>query len=147
MYMPNHKSNRALMTSFSEKTSGYSQLVSEIIYDPQQPFVLYLLLPFLQQLLLQPRWQFWSGPEGRISRRWLAQSGLPEHKIVQAVNMPSEKMLATTIKTLRSGNYSAAVIWTNEVLSQKERKLLEEAAQYGDSYCFIMRSYCDSFPN
>lgn len=147
MYMPNHKSECTLMSSFDDKTSCYSQLVSEIIYDPQQPFVLYLLLPFLQQLLLQPRWQFWSGPEGRISRKWLAQSGLPEHKIVQAVNMPVEKMLITTVKTLRSGNYSAAVIWTNEALSLKERKLLEDAAQYGDSYCFIMRSNYNSFPN
>lgn len=112
-------------------------LVSEIAYDPQQPFVMNLLLPFLQQLAEQPRWQLWLAPQYKLSRAWLTNVGLPENKIMQMPKLDNEKTIITMEKALASGNFSSVLAWLPNIdASAKDR--LQKAAEIGNSYGFIM---------
>ncbi len=42
-----------------------------------------LLLPLLQQLGQQSRWQLWLTPQQKLSREWVQASGLPLTKVMQ----------------------------------------------------------------
>lgn len=114
-------------------------LVSEIAYDPQQPFVLNLLLPFLQQLAEQPRWQLWLAPQYKLSRSWLTNVGLPENKIMQMTKLNYEQTIITMEKALSSGNFSSVLAWLPEV-DDAVRDRSQKAAEQGNSYGFIMIS-------
>ncbi|CAK8736795.1 Cell division inhibitor SulA [Sodalis praecaptivus] len=57
--------------------------ISEVVYIEDQPVVGHILLPLLRQLGLQSRWLLWLTSSRRLSRPWLAQSGLPLQKVVQ----------------------------------------------------------------
>lgn len=114
-------------------------LVSEIAYDPQQPFVLNLLIPFLQQLAEQPRWQLWLAPQYKLSRSWLTNVGLPENKIMQMTKLDYSQTIVTMEKALSSGNFSTVLAWLPEV-SDEIKTRLQQAAEKGNSYGFIMIS-------
>ncbi|AKJ43859.1 hypothetical protein QQ39_11060 [Pragia fontium] len=115
-----------------------ANLVSEIVYDPQNPFTLHLLLPFLQQLGQQPRWQLWLSPERRLNRYWINSLGLPEKKTV-ALNTTSIEMSVEMIeKALKSGNFSSVIAWLPSMAPNVKEKL-RQAAVDGDCYCFILQ--------
>ncbi|STV46380.1 cell division inhibitor [Klebsiella pneumoniae subsp. ozaenae] len=41
-----------------------------------------LLLPLLQQLGQQSRWQLWLTPQQKLSREWVQSAGLPLSKVM-----------------------------------------------------------------
>lgn len=115
-------------------------LVSEINYDQEQPFVLHLLLPFLQQLAEQPRWQLWLTPQQKLSRQWLMNVGLPESKIVQIPKADPINNVEAMEKALASGNFSAVLAWIPN-LSADDKERLQRAAEIGNAYGFIMNPH------
>lgn len=47
-------------------------LISEVVYREDQPLLTQLLLlPLLQQLGQQSRWQLWLTPQQKLSREWV----------------------------------------------------------------------------
>lgn len=113
-------------------------MVSEIAYDEQQPLVLHLLLPFLQQLAQQPRWQLWLTPQQKLSRHWLMSVGLPENKIMQMPHCDYEHTVLMMEKALASGNYSTVLAWL-PYIDEATHLRLQRAAEQGNAYGFIMR--------
>ncbi|MDE5206174.1 SulA-like leucine-rich domain-containing protein [Citrobacter amalonaticus] len=66
----------------SEKAS--TGLISEVVYREDQPMMTQLLLlPLLQQLGQQSRWQLWLTPQQKLSREWVQSAGLPLTKVMQ----------------------------------------------------------------
>ena len=58
-------------------------LISEVVYREDQPMMTQLLLlPLLQQLGQQSRWQLWLTPQQKLSREWVQASGLPLTKVM-----------------------------------------------------------------
>ncbi|AWH87129.1 SOS-induced cell division inhibitor SulA [Limnobaculum parvum] len=115
-----------------------SRQVSEIIYDPQNPFTLHLLLPFLQQLGHQPRWQLWLSPERRLNRYWINSLGLPENKTIGLNSVSTESGIEMMEKALRSGNFSSVIAWL-PAMSMTLKERLNQAAKEGDCYGFILQ--------
>lgn len=67
--------------SGEQNTNG---LISEIVYREDQPMMTQLLLlPLLQQLGQQSRWQLWLTPQQKLSREWVQSAGLPLSKVMQ----------------------------------------------------------------
>jgi len=58
-------------------------LISEVVYREDQPMMTQLLLlPLLQQLSQQSRWQLWLTPQQKLSRAWVRSAGLPLSKLM-----------------------------------------------------------------
>ncbi|EHD20992.1 MULTISPECIES: SOS-induced cell division inhibitor SulA [Brenneria] len=114
-------------------------MISEIVYNADQPIVTYILLPLLQQLGAQSRWLLWLSPQQKLSRPWLQQSGLPLDKIVQLNHINPLLTVDAMEKALLTGNYSAVLCWLPDDLTEKEKVRLRQAALSGNSYGFIMR--------
>ncbi|GAA3591301.1 cell division inhibitor SulA [Gibbsiella greigii] len=121
-------------------TSGGKEngLISELVYSEQQPAVVQLLLPLLQQLGLQSRWLLWLTPQQKLSKRWLQQSGLPVGKVVQLSQITPTATVEAMEKALLTGNYSVVLGWLPE-LNEQDRLRLSRAAVSGNAYGFIMR--------
>ena len=105
-------------------------LISEIVYREDQPMMTQLLLlPLLQQLGQQSRWQLWLTPQQKLSREWVQSAGLlsPCHTV------------DSMIRALRTGNYSVVICWLTEELTAEEHERLVNAAQEGCAMGFIMR--------
>lgn len=136
----NNNSSHTMTQMMGEKSahSYNSRLVSEIIYDPQNPFTLHLLLPFLQQLGNQPRWQLWLSPDSRMNRYWINNLGLPAQKTMGLNKISTERSIEMMEKALRSGNFSTVIAWL-PVITQEIKERLHRAAAQGDSYCFILQ--------
>ncbi|MFD1803047.1 SOS-induced cell division inhibitor SulA [Mixta tenebrionis] len=114
--------------------------ISELSYSEAQPgLTQLLLLPLLQQLGAQSRWQLWLTPPQKISRSWLKASGLPLNKMMQIANQPKAGTVAAMIKALQTGNYSVVLGWFPYDISENERRQLEEAASVGQALGLIMR--------
>ncbi|PKH24243.1 cell division inhibitor SulA [Enterobacterales bacterium CwR94] len=132
----------ALKTCPAPTSFAGSGLVSEVIYHPQQPgMTQMLLLPLLQQLGNQSRWQLWLTPPHKLSRHWFEQSGLAVDKIMQ---LPHESALGINtldamIKALQTGNYSVVLGWIEGEISPEMRQRLDNAAAIGGSLGLIMR--------
>lgn len=123
-------------------------LVSELIFNEEQPAMTHmLLLPLLQQLGTQARWQLWLTPNQKLSREWLKASGLPLDKVMQAQNSPMISNVEAMIKALKTGNYSVVLGWFTEVVTADERQRLDEAASQGQALGLIMRSEASQFAN
>lgn len=114
-------------------------IISEIVYNAEQPIVTHLLLPLLQQLGAQSRWLLWLSPQQKLSRPWLQQSGLPLDKIVQLHHISPILTVDAMEKALLTGNYSAVLCWLADDLTEEERVRLRQAAHVGNTYGFIMR--------
>lgn len=115
-------------------------LISEVVYNEDQPGVSQLLLlPLLQQLGQQSRWQLWLTPQQKLSRNWVQDAGLPLTKVMQVSQMSPADMLDAMIKALRTGNYSVVVGWLPYELSDEEHQLLSEAAVSGNAIGLLMR--------
>ncbi|MBV4367830.1 SOS-induced cell division inhibitor SulA [Erwinia phyllosphaerae] len=121
-------------------TNEATGLISELIYSENQPgMTQMLLLPLLQQLGTQSRWQLWLTPQQKLSRSWLAQSGLPLDKVMQVQGTAAINTLEAMIKALQTGNYSVVLGWLPEELSSDDRQRLHNAALCGQALGLIMR--------
>ncbi len=57
--------------AFTPVNSTPAALISEVLYREDQPMMAQLLLlPLLQQLGQQSRWQLWLTPQQKLSRQW-----------------------------------------------------------------------------
>lgn len=115
-------------------------LISEVLYHAEQPMMTQLLLlPLLQQLGLQSRWQLWLTPQHKLSRQWVQASGLPLSKVMQINQMSPETTTNAMIRALRTGNYSVVIGWVSDELTEEEHARLADAAEEGNAIGFIMR--------
>lgn len=115
-------------------------LISELSYSEDQPgMTQMLLLPLLQQLGMQSRWQLWLTPQQKLSRDWLVQSGLPLDKVMQIHQPAAITTVEAMIKALQTGNYSVVLGWLPAEISLAERQRLQEAAEMGQALGLIMR--------
>lgn len=110
--------------SYSEDHSGMTQQ---------------LLLPLLQQLSTQSRWQLWLTPPQKLNREWLQRSGLPLDKIMQIPLSSQIASVEAMIKALSSGNYSVVLGWIAQDITPDERLRLDKAAAQGQALGLIMR--------
>lgn len=114
--------------------------ITELIYSENRSAVTQLLLlPLLQQLGLQSRWQLWLTPQQRLSRDWLQRSGLPLDKVMQATHSGAISTVEAMIKALKTGNYSVVLGWIDEELTENEHLRLVAAADSGQALGLIMR--------
>jgi cell division inhibitor SulA len=115
-------------------------LISEVVYREDQPMLTQLLLlPLLQQLGQQSRWQLWLTPQQKLSRQWVQSAGLPLSKVMQISQMSPCNTLESMIRALRTGNYSVVIGWLSDELSEEEHSRLVQAAEEGNAMGFIMR--------
>ncbi|WP_409160766.1 SOS-induced cell division inhibitor SulA [Pectobacterium sp. B2J-2] len=124
----------------AETSSSAGGIISEIVYNADQPIVTHLLLPLLQQLGTQSRWLLWLSPQQKLSRPWAQQSGLPLDKMVQLHHINPQFTVDAMERALLTGNYSAVLCWLPHELTEEEKVRLRHAAQAGNTYGFIMRS-------
>lgn len=113
-------------------------LISEIVYREDQPMMTQLLLlPLLQQLGQQSRWQLWLTPQQKLSREWVQSAGLPLSKVMQISQLSPCHTVDSMIRALRTGNYSVVICWLAEELTADEHERLvnaaQKAAQWGSS--------------
>lgn len=115
--------------------------ITELSYSDQQPGMMQmLLLPLLQQLGLQSRWQLWLTPAHKLNRQWLVQSGLPLEKSMHIAHSDRHSTVDAMSKALRTGNYSVVLAWIHYELNDHERRQLEKAAAEGQALGLIMRA-------
>ena len=115
-------------------------LISEVVYREDQPLLTQLLLlPLLQQLGQQSRWQLWLTPQQKLSREWVLSAGLPLAKVMQINQLSPCDTVDSMIRALRTGNYSVVIGWLTDELSEEEHLRLTEAAEEGHAMGFIMR--------
>ena len=98
-----------------------------------------LLLPLLQQLGQQSRWQLWLTPQQKLSREWVQSAGLPLTKVMQISQLSPCNTLESMVRALRTGNYSVVIGWLTEELTEDEHAELEKAADEGNAMGVIMR--------
>ncbi|ELY3597686.1 SOS-induced cell division inhibitor SulA [Cronobacter turicensis] len=122
-------------------------LISEVMYNEDQPWMTQMvLLPLLQQLGLQSRWQLWLTPQQRLSREWVESAGLPLTKVMQVSQMNPQVTLDSMIRALETGNYSVVIAWLHDDLTDEEHRRLTEAAEKGNAMGFLMRPVQPSLP-
>lgn len=123
-------------------------LISELIYNEDNPGIAQLLLlPLLQQLGTQSRWQLWLTPQQKLSRDWLQRSGLPLDKVMQSPYCGNITTVEAMIKALQTGNYSVVLGWLADEISAADRQRLLQAARSGQALGLIMRSECNVLPS
>lgn len=115
-------------------------LISEVIYSEDQPWITQLvLLPLLQQLSQQSRWQLWLTPQQKLSRQWVEASGLSLTKVMQVSQLDPLFTVDAMVKALRTGNYSVVIGWLPEEITDDEHTRLSNAAEMGNAIGFIMK--------
>ncbi len=115
-------------------------LISEVVYREDQPAMTQLLLlPLLQHLGQQSRWQLWLTPQQKLSREWVQSAGLPLTKVMQISQLSPDVTLESMIRALRTGNYSVVIGWHAEELTDDEHHQLAVAAEEGNAIGFVMR--------
>lgn len=130
-------SGRIARISSENSTAG---LISEVVYREDQPMMTQLLLlPLLQQLGQQSRWQLWLTPQQKLSREWVQSAGLPLTKVMQINQLSPCHTLESMIRALRTGNYSVVIGWLSDELTEEEHTQLVKAADEGNAMGFIMR--------
>lgn len=123
-----------------EPNSVATGLISEVVYREDQPgMTQLLLLPLLQQLGQQSRWQLWLTPQQKLSREWVQSAGLPLAKVMQINQLSPGVTLESMIRALRTGNYSVVIGWHAEELTDEEHHRLAMAAEEGNAIGFVMR--------
>lgn len=115
-------------------------LISEVVYREDQPMMTQLLLlPLLQQLGQQSRWQLWLTPQQKLSQEWVLASGLPLTKVMQISQLSPCHTVESMARALRTGNYSVVIGWLADDLTEEEHAELVDAANEGNAMGFIMR--------
>lgn len=124
----------------SESTTLATGLISEVVYHEDQPMMTQLLLlPLLQKLGQQSRWQLWLTPQQKLSREWVQSAGLPLTKVMQINQLSPGVTLDSMIRALRTGNFSVVIGWHTEELTEDEHRRLASAAEEGNAIGFVMR--------
>ena len=146
MYFSHHQNRAVNGRQLAGKTTDamadveMKGLISEVMYSEDQPWMTQLvLLPLLQQLGQQSRWQLWLTPQQRLSREWVQASGLPLTKVMQVSQMNPQATIESMIRALETGNYSVVIGWLHHDLSDEEHRRLTEAAEKGNAMGFLMR--------
>ncbi|PIJ51354.1 hypothetical protein BL250_01255 [Erwinia sp. OLTSP20] len=119
-------------------TLSSGSIAELVIGDGQIAMLQLMLLPLLQQLSLESRWQLWLTSEQKISRPWLKSTGLPLNKMMQVQRPGEVTTLDAMIKALQTGNYSVVIGWLQSPLSPEQRKMLEAAAKTGHALGLIL---------
>lgn len=115
-------------------------LISEVIYSEDQPWVTQLvLLPLLQKLSQQSRWQLWLTPQQKLSRQWVEASGLSLTKVMQVSQLDPLFTVDAMVKALQTGNYSVVIGWLPEEITDEQHVRLSNAAEIGNAIGFIMK--------
>ncbi|VYU64642.1 cell division inhibitor SulA [Metakosakonia massiliensis] len=129
------------VSAHSAGTTGASTgLISEVVYREDQPgMTQLLLLPLLQQLGQQSRWQLWLTPQQKLSRAWVESAGLPLTKVMQISQLSPGLTLESMIRALKTGNYSVVIGWHADELTEEEYHRLAMAAEEGNAIGFVMR--------
>ncbi len=142
MYLPaynDHSTNAgytANAVSDCATSDNFQGLISEVSYNEASPVLTQmLLLPLLQQLAQQSRWQLWLTPQSKLNREWARSAGLPLNKMMQLPVMS----VAAMAKALRTGNYSVVIGWLAQPLTDEEHHLLTRCAEEGCAVGLIMR--------
>ena len=139
----NHSSAAVTATAshaFTSAKSTSAALISEVLYREDQPMMTQLLLlPLLQQLGQQSRWQLWLTPQQKLSREWVQASGLPLTKVMQISQLSPCHTVESMVRALRTGNYSVVIGWLAGDLTEEEHAELVDAANEGNAMGFIMR--------
>lgn len=99
-----------------------------------------MLLPLLQQLSQQSRWQLWLTPAYKLNRTWMQESGLPLDKSMHIADSERLNAVEAMVKALRTGNYSVVLAWIPYDLDEDERRQLENAAAEGEALGLILRA-------
>ncbi len=99
-----------------------------------------MLLPLLQQLSQQSRWQLWLTPAHKLNRTWMQESGLPLDKSMHIADSERLNAVEAMVKALRTGNYSVVLAWIPYDLDEDERRQLENAAAEGEALGLILRA-------
>ena len=146
MYTSGYANRSSLFSSTAGSIARVSSenttagLISEVVYREDQPMMTQLLLlPLLQQLGQQSRWQLWLTPQQKLSREWVQSAGLPLAKVMQINQLSPCDTVESMVRALRTGNYSVVIGWLPEELTEEEHFRLTEAAEEGNAIGFIMR--------
>ncbi|WP_435947782.1 SOS-induced cell division inhibitor SulA [Dryocola sp. BD586] len=146
MHTPNYRTpiaNRSSVALTSAETfagNDVTGVISEVVYSEDQPWMTQLvLLPLLQQLGQQSRWQLWLTPQQKLSRQWVQASGLPLTKVMQVSQLDPLFTVDAMVKALQTGNYSVVIGWLSEDMTDEEYFRLSNAAEKGNAIGFIMR--------
>lgn len=146
MYSSGYANRSSTLSSSASKSALNSAahvstgLISEVLYREDQPMMTQLLLlPLLQQLGQQSRWQLWLTPQQKLSRAWVQSAGLPLTKVMQISQLEPCHTVDSMVRALRTGNYSVVIGWFTEALTEMEQHRLAEAAEEGNALGFIMR--------
>jgi cell division inhibitor SulA len=135
-----NRSTQFLSAHSAEAIEASTGLISEVVYREDQPgMTQLLLLPLLQQLGQQSRWQLWLTPQQKLSREWVLSAGLPLTKVMQISQLSPCLTLESMIRALRTGNYSVVIGWHAEELTEEEHHRLAIAAEEGNAIGFVMR--------
>lgn len=118
----------------------FAGVISEVVYSEDRASLTELmLLPLLQQLGQQSRWQLWLTPCQKLSRQWLQSAGLPLSKVMQVNQVAPLTTVETMARAMRTGNYSAVIGWLPHELSDAQHSLLNQAASEGRTTGLILR--------
>ncbi|WHS97461.1 MAG: Cell division inhibitor SulA [Pantoea stewartii] len=120
--------------------ASQSGWITELRYSEKPGMMQMLLLPLLQQLSQQSRWQLWLTPAHKLSRVWMQEAGLPLEKSMHIADAERYNAVEAMIKALRTGNYSVVLAWIPYDLDEDERRELELAAAEGEALGLILRS-------
>lgn len=148
MYTSNQANRAAAPASTDYLQYGSTGVINEVLYRADQPMLTQLLLlPLLQQLGQQSRWQLWLTPQQKLSRQWVLAAGLPLSKVMQINQMSAKNTLDAMMRALGTGNYSVVIAWLCEELTAEEHFRLTKAAEKGGAVGLIMRPIAtDSLP-
>jgi cell division inhibitor SulA len=126
--------------TFHHNGDHFAGVISEVVYSEDRAGLTELmLLPLLQQLGQQSRWQLWLTPCQKLSRQWLQSAGLPLSKVMQVNQVAPLTTIETMAKAMRTGNYSAVIGWLPHELSNEQHNLLNLAAAQGQTTGLILR--------
>lgn len=115
-------------------------IIAELSYNAQKTEQMLWLAPLLRQFCLQRRWMLWIAPFCPFTRNELQQAGLAVDRIIFLPEAMPEASFSLIEKALRTGNYSAALCWTEQRVSQPAKRQLENAAQQGNACGLFIHS-------
>lgn len=140
-FSASQRTNRTVSVNHHAAPAFSTGTIAELVFSEDQPAMIQLmLLPLLQQLGTESRWQLWLTPAQKLSRPWLKASGLPLDKVMQIPQSATLSPLDAMNKALRTGNYSVVISWVQDVLTPDQRNVLELSAKAGQGLGLILRA-------
>ncbi|MBO66746.1 MAG: SOS cell division inhibitor SulA [Acidiferrobacteraceae bacterium] len=111
----------------------------EILIRRMEEVPLWLIIPALQQLNNDSRWQAWISPIHIPYAPALMSAGIDLSKVL-ILNPPTHKDVVWTIEQCLSSGVCSAVIFWLQTLTNKNSRRFKLAAKHGDSWgiCFCL---------